>query len=135
MAVVKVSEEAARATGVDVAAINGPDSVVLSGTDEAALRRQIEALATALDRMATGVNDGEPALSDLAYTLAVRRTPLPRRVAFVVRDLIDLQAQLRHWPVETSASHPPGAAPMDAPELHDVAKVFETGGTVDRAAL
>ena len=109
--------------------------VVLSGTDDAALRRQIEALATALDRMATGVNDGEPALSDLAYTLAVRRTHLPRRAAFMVRDLGDLQAQLRHWPVETSASHPPGAAPMDAPELHDVAKVFETGGTVDWAAL
>ncbi|WP_280101389.1 KR domain-containing protein [Micromonospora arborensis] len=34
MAVVSVSEESARATGVDVAAVNGPGSVVLSGSRE-----------------------------------------------------------------------------------------------------
>ena len=121
--------------------------VVLSGTDDAALRRQIDALATALDRTAPAPDRDDPDLADLAYTLAVRRTHLPRRAAFVARDLGDLRAQLRHWSAETSASdaptdapreaprQAPEGAPMDAPALRDLAKVFVGGGTVDWAAL
>ena len=101
--------------------------LVLSGTDDAALRRQVEGLAMALDRAAPGADKGEPDLADLAYTLAVRRTHMARRAAFVVRDLDDLHAQLRNWPAGTSAS--------DAPDLHDLARVFVAGGIVDWAGL
>ncbi|PYC63465.1 beta-ketoacyl synthase, partial [Micromonospora arborensis] len=81
MAVVKVSEEAARATGVDVAAINGPDSVVLSGTDE---RVSAAVAALGVDQRRLTVSDAfhsvlmEPALAGFAEVAAGVASHPPR---------------------------------------------------------
>ena len=109
--------------------------VVVSATDDAALRRQIESLAMALDRSSTDPGRGDPSMTDLTYTLAVRRTHLPRRAAFVARDLPDLRTQLRRWPAEPSAPVAQTDAQTDARALHDLARVFIAGGSVDWAAL
>ncbi|MGE0415883.1 MAG: SDR family NAD(P)-dependent oxidoreductase, partial [Acetobacteraceae bacterium] len=65
--------------------------VVISGTDAAALRRQIASLAEALSQ-------DPPPLPHLAYTLARRRTHFTERAAFVVRDVASLRTQLAAWP-------------------------------------
>ena len=92
--------------------------LVVSGTDAAALGRQIEALAAALEH-------DRPDLTDLAYTLGVRRTHFAARAAFVARDLVDFRAQLAAWPA---------FAPLTG-ALADLAARYRDGGTLDWAEL
>jgi acyl transferase domain-containing protein/thioesterase domain-containing protein/SAM-dependent methyltransferase len=94
--------------------------VVVSGRDDAALRRQIEALREVLARAA-------PPLGDLAYTLAVRRNHFPARAAFVVRDAADLSAQLACWPLAKGGDSPAS--------LRTTADAYVAGDQVDWTRL
>lgn len=69
-----------------------------------------------------------PWLPDLAYTLATRRTPLPHRIAFVVRDRDDLLDGLAH--ISAGRSYP-GAVKgtVAGGGARRVALVFSGGGT------
>jgi acyl transferase domain-containing protein/thioesterase domain-containing protein/SAM-dependent methyltransferase len=92
---------------------------VLSGTDAAALGRQVAALAAWL---ATA----RPEPDDLAYTLALRRTHFASRAAFAAASLAELRAQLAAWPA---------AAPVADPVLAGIGRRFCAGEAVDFAAL
>ena len=83
-----VLEEAPGSAGVPEGAARSAELVLLSGRSEAALKAQAGRLREHLR------TQGEARLVDVAYSLAISRSPMEHRVSVVARSLESLQEQL-----------------------------------------
>ena len=106
--------------GTAAASVRARHVVPVSGLDDAALQRQVQALSAALAF-------NPPDLGDLAYTLGRRRTHFARRAVFVVHDIADLRCQLAQWPETVTGE--------DGDEATLIAAAFANGGVVNWQAL